>query len=103
LFSTNAWLEQTSEWRNQNPLDYSTLSTRIWKNARIALSQYHLPGSHFQTRKTPSEVKISPEKLNQRGYRRAEASGPETIRGRKEAVPAEAIIQLPHCMRAPSI
>ncbi|WP_213287332.1 hypothetical protein [Bradyrhizobium sp. sGM-13] len=25
--------DRTSEWRNQNQLDYSTISSRIWKKA----------------------------------------------------------------------
>jgi hypothetical protein len=29
--------DRTSEWRNQNQLDYSTISRRIWKKAENAL------------------------------------------------------------------
>jgi hypothetical protein len=33
LDNTDGWggRDRTSEWRNQNQLDYSTISSRIWK------------------------------------------------------------------------
>jgi hypothetical protein len=48
--------DRTSEWRNQNPLDYSMILTRIWKKAQNCVPAISIAWQLFPNERGASET-----------------------------------------------
>jgi hypothetical protein len=56
-----------AEWRNQNPLDYLTISRRIWKKGEKRPLTISIAWQLFPNKEAAIAGRISPKSLRQQG------------------------------------